>query len=154
MLKVLSNLFGGLALDHVGNSLATNVEENLDVEVVGSKNDLEEHLLVNLHEFLVPLIDVGGLLARVGVIVVSGGRVGLMVCAPLDDLLQNGSVDVGNGDRFGHGVLTQVANHVLDEDGTLGNIALDVDVFVVRGLEGELKLFGLVFRRHLEFYFG
>ena len=31
----LANLLGGLALDHVGDSLAANIKESLDVEVVG-----------------------------------------------------------------------------------------------------------------------
>lgn len=31
----LTNLLGRLALDHVGNGLAANVKEGLDVEVVG-----------------------------------------------------------------------------------------------------------------------
>lgn len=32
----LADLVGGLALDHVGDGLAADVEEGLDVEVVGS----------------------------------------------------------------------------------------------------------------------
>lgn len=32
----LTDLIGGLALDHVGDGLAADVEEGLDVEVVGS----------------------------------------------------------------------------------------------------------------------
>ena len=32
----LADLFGRLALDHVGDSLAADVEQSLDVEVVGS----------------------------------------------------------------------------------------------------------------------
>lgn len=32
----LANLLWGLALDHVGNGLATDVKEGLDIEVVGS----------------------------------------------------------------------------------------------------------------------
>ena len=31
----LAYLFGGLAFDHVGDGLASNVQETLDVEVVG-----------------------------------------------------------------------------------------------------------------------
>lgn len=31
----LSDLLGGLALDHVGDGLTANVEERLDVEIVG-----------------------------------------------------------------------------------------------------------------------
>jgi len=58
------------------------------------KDDLEEHLLVNLHELLVPLLDLSGLLA--GVIVVIGSLEGVVtvVLAPLDDLAQDGFVDL------------------------------------------------------------
>jgi len=85
----LADLLGGLALDHVGDSLAADVEESLDIHVVGGEDDLEEHLLVDLHELLVPLFNVGGLLARVGVVVLGGRRVVLVLGAPLEDLLEN-----------------------------------------------------------------
>jgi hypothetical protein len=57
------------------------------------EDNLEQHLLVHLHELLVPLIDVGGLAA---VIIVIGSALGvvLVVLTPLDDLLQNGLVDL------------------------------------------------------------
>lgn len=32
----LTDLLRGLALDHIGDSLASNVEQRLDVEIVGS----------------------------------------------------------------------------------------------------------------------
>ena len=32
----LSNLLGGLALDHVGHGLTSNVEKSLDIEIIGS----------------------------------------------------------------------------------------------------------------------
>lgn len=54
----LANLLRGLALDHVGNSLAGDVKEGLDVEVVGSKNELEESGLVDLDELLIPGDDI------------------------------------------------------------------------------------------------
>ena len=47
------NVFRRFAFDHVGDCLAANVEESLDVRVVGGGDDLEEHLLVDLHEPLV-----------------------------------------------------------------------------------------------------
>jgi hypothetical protein len=109
----LANLLGGLALDHVGHGLAADIEKGLDVHVVGSlsqrsacvdrghvrvgvtyENDLKEHLLVNLHELDIPLLNVGGLLASVGVFVLLWGRVLLVVVAPLDDLAQNGLGDL------------------------------------------------------------
>lgn len=36
------------------------------------EDDLEKHLLVDGHVLLVPVLDVGGLLARIGVVI--GGR--------------------------------------------------------------------------------
>jgi hypothetical protein len=58
------------------------------------KNDLEEHLLVNLHELLVPLVDIGRLLARVGIVILGGGWVVLVVLTPLKDLLHDSLVDL------------------------------------------------------------
>lgn len=57
------------------------------------QDDLKQHLLVNLHKLLVPLINVGGLAA---VVVIIGGALGvvLVVLAPLDDLLEDGLVDL------------------------------------------------------------
>ena len=58
------------------------------------QDDLEEHLLVNLHELHVPLLDVGGSLARVRIVIVGGGGVTLVMLAPLDDLPQDSFVDL------------------------------------------------------------
>lgn len=85
----LADLLRRLALDHVGHGLAANVEESLDVHVVGGEDDLEEHLLVDLHELLVPLFDVGGLLAGVGIVVLGGRGIVLVLGAPLEDLLEH-----------------------------------------------------------------
>lgn len=102
------------------------------------QDDLKEHLLVNLHELLIPLLDIGGTLARVGLILVRGGGVGLVMLAPLDDLLEDSLVDlsrisklwhsqegaltthVGNGDGFVD--LSDILKHVLDQDRALGNL--------------------------------
>jgi len=86
----LADLLGRLALDHVGDGLAADVQQRLDVHVVCGEDDLEEHLLVDLHELLVPVLDVGGLLARVGIVVLGWGRVVLVVVAPVEDLLKDG----------------------------------------------------------------
>lgn len=51
------------------------------------QDDLEQHFLVNLHELLVPLVDIGGLLARIGVIIGGSRRVITVVSAPLNNLL-------------------------------------------------------------------
>ena len=51
------------------------------------QDDLEQHLLIDLHELLVPLIDLGGLLAGIGLVLVGFLGVVLVMGAPLDDLL-------------------------------------------------------------------
>jgi hypothetical protein len=53
------------------------------------KDDLEEHLLVDLHELLVPLLNVGGLLAGIGVVILGRRGVVLVLGAPLEDLLKD-----------------------------------------------------------------
>ena len=111
-IKGLSDLLGRLALDHVRDGLASNIKQGFDVEVVRRlqkyvsfhfesrgikdtyKDDLEQHLLVDLHELLVPLLDIGGLFAGIGVVVDGGRRIILVVLAPLNDLLQNGLIDL------------------------------------------------------------
>ena len=103
----LSDLLGGFALDHVGDGLASDVKEGLDVKIVRGlwedvslvllngrtkvayQDDLKEHLLVNLHKLLIPLLDICGLFAGVGIIVDGGRRIVLVVLAPFDDLLQD-----------------------------------------------------------------
>lgn len=67
----LSDLLGSLALDHIGDSLATEIEQRLNVQVVGSEDDLEQHFLVDLDELAVPFRDVD---------VSSSGLLGSVVC--------------------------------------------------------------------------
>lgn len=61
----LSDLLGGLALDHACHGGTGEVQQRLNVHVVGGKDELEEDLLVNRHECGVPLLynlgHVGGL---------------------------------------------------------------------------------------------
>jgi len=98
------------------------------------KNDLEEHLLVDLHKLLIPLVNVGSLLAGIRVVISRSWRIGLVLFAPLDNLLENGFVDlecgisecgaapsrprthVGNRDGLSHGTFAEIVDHVLDED--------------------------------------
>jgi hypothetical protein len=58
------------------------------------ENDLKEHFLIDLHELLIPLLNIGGLLARIGVIVGGGLWIGLVVLAPFDNLLEDRLVDL------------------------------------------------------------
>lgn len=53
------------------------------------KNDLEEHFLVNLHELLIPFIDICRFLAAVRIIIGCCRGIALVVFTPLDNLFQN-----------------------------------------------------------------
>ena len=130
----LSNLFGCLALDHVGDGLACDVQQALDVQVVGGQDELEQSALVDLEELHVPGgYVVGDLLA---VLVVLGRRrVIAMVCAPREHLLQYGRVHVGQR----NGLLVVVAHaellqHGLDRVRLLGNLRLHSEHLAVRAL--------------------
>jgi hypothetical protein len=50
--------------------------------------------LVDLHKFLVPLLNVGSLLARVGIVVLGWRGVVLVVSAPFENLLEDGVGDL------------------------------------------------------------
>jgi hypothetical protein len=63
--------------------------------VVTYEDNLKEHLLIDLHELLVPLLDISSLFARVGVVIGSGWGIVLVMLAPLNDLLENRLVDLG-----------------------------------------------------------
>jgi hypothetical protein len=141
-IKGLADFLGGLDLDHVCNSLASNVKEGLDIEVVGSEDNLKQHLLVDLHELLVPLLNIGCLLTRVGVIIGWGWRVVLVMFAPFNDLLEDGLVDIGNGDSLSESsILSKILHHVLDEHGALSDLSVNWDDSTIVGLKGDRGCF-------------
>lgn len=88
------------------------------------QDDLEQHFLVDLHELLIPLINVGGLLARVGVVI--GGRrgIGAVLDTPLDDFAEDWFVDIRDGNGFCHDAISKILHHVLDQDRSLSDIAV------------------------------
>jgi len=133
----LADLLWGLALDHVRDSLAADIEKLLDVEVVGSEDNFEEHFLVDSHEFLVPILDVGRLLARIGLVIGSSRRIGLVMLAPLENLLEDGFIDIRDGDGLSSRSLGQIFEQVLDEDAALSNLALNLELSTVGAMEGE-----------------
>lgn len=55
----LADLLGGLALDHVGHRLAGDVQQALDVEVVGGQDQLEEGALENIKTRFIPNLSMG-----------------------------------------------------------------------------------------------
>jgi hypothetical protein len=79
------------------------------------QDNLKEHLLINLHKLLVPLLNVRSLLSRIGVVIGSCRRVVLVMLAPLDDLLKDRLIDLcGNGCVSCQGALSEdcVGTHV------------------------------------------
>ena len=102
----LADLFRSLSLDHVSYSLASNIPESysvkaashiaminlqqwLDIKVVSCENNLEEHLLINGDELLVPLRDVRSTLARLVLALLricSGEGLATVVLTVLEDL--------------------------------------------------------------------
>jgi len=89
------------------------------------EDDLEEHLLVDLHELLIPLINLGRLLAVVVLLLGGLSRIIAVLLAPLDDFLEHRFVDVGDGDSlFGHTAIADVLNQVLDQDGSFSDAAV------------------------------
>lgn len=138
----LADLLRRLALDHVGNRLASHVKKGLDIEIIGSlrglsvrgktiaiskaatyEDDLEQHLLIDLHEFLVPFINIGCLLTGVGIVFGSSRRIGTVVSAPLNDFTEDGLVDVRNWNVFLKSGVSDVFHHILDQDRALSNVA-------------------------------
>lgn len=61
-------------LEHL-HSLAAHVEEGLDVQIIGGQDDLEQHLLVHIDEFLIPVTDICSSFAVLFALV--GGRRGI-----------------------------------------------------------------------------
>lgn len=88
------------------------------------KDDLEQHLLVNLHEFLVPLVDVGGLLSGVGVILGGSRRISTVVNAPIDDLTEDRLVDIGDRDVICDGLISNVLYHIFDQNRALSDVTV------------------------------
>lgn len=102
-----ADLFWRLSLDHVGNSLAGDIEKSLDVQIVGSQDKLEESSLVDLKELDIPAGDVVSSLLAI-VLIIAWSSVVVVVLAPANDLSQDRS------------------SHILDWDWLLGGISLFV----------------------------
>ena len=119
-----ADLLGGLSLDHGGDGGAGQIQEGLDVHVVGGKDELEEQDLLDVDKVGVPLLDDLGHYGRLEGLLDLGHGLGLVMLAEVDDLLEDGCLDVGEGD-FGDIVLGVLVHHCLDELGHLGDIGGD-----------------------------
>mmetsp|Transcript_1240 Transcript_1240/g.5085 ORF Transcript_1240/g.5085 Transcript_1240/m.5085 type:complete len:212 (-) Transcript_1240:64-699(-) len=120
----LANLLRSLALDHVRHGHARQVQEGLDVQVVGSQDELEEGGLVDLDELRVEVL----ILLRFALLLLR------VVLAVVDHLLQDLGGNVGERDgRLESGVL----DHVLDCLRLEGNLLGHLELLGLRGDEGD-----------------
>lgn len=105
--KNFANLLRAFTLNHIGNGFTAKVNERPDIEEIrslygvsfctgGSKraypDNVEEGLVVNLHEHLIPFHNVVSSLARAFVVfVVIRAWIIFMMLTPRNDLLENQS---------------------------------------------------------------
>ena len=124
----LADLLDGLALDQGGDLGAGELEERLDIEVVGGHDDLEEHLLVDIDILGVPGFDNLGEVGAAEWLLYL--RRGVLAHALHEDyhLLHDGLVDLGDGDIvIGATVLDQTVDQLGlggDGHGDLDDLAI------------------------------
>ena len=116
----------------------------LDVQVVGGQDELEQGALVHLEEVRIPGADVVCPLLLV-LVILGQRRVVLVVGGPLDHLLQDGGVHVGEGDHLLVLLVhAEVLQHGLDGDGLLGDLHIHGEHLPVRGLQLDRWHYGRV----------
>jgi len=127
-IELLPNLFTGLALDHVGDHLAPYINQRLDVEIIGGYDDLEEHLLVNRDEPLVPFANIRRSLSAVvrAALISSLQRLAAVVFAVLQNLFQNKSSNVGQRDRL------VAFSEISEQAAACGDIPVNMELLVIR----------------------
>lgn len=134
----LADLLGGLAFDHVGDGLAGHVQQALDVQVVGGQDQFEQGTLVHLEEVGVPARDVVGPLLLV-LVVFGWRRVVLVVGGPLNHLLQDHRVDVGQRHEFLLILVdAQILQHGLDGNGAFGYVHIHFADLAIGALKLDL----------------
>lgn len=103
----LANFLRCLPLDHTGHGSACQIQEWLDIHVVGGQNQLKEKYLFDGDKVGIPLLDHLGHLGRFEWLFDFGHGFGTVMLAEFNDLFEDGSLDVGKGD-FGDSVLIAV----------------------------------------------
>ena len=96
--KELTDLLHSLAFDQGGDLGARKLKQRLDVKVVGSHDDLEKHLLVDIDVISVPLLDNLGEVSGAERLLNLWRRVLDHALHEDEHLLHNWLVHLGNGD--------------------------------------------------------
>jgi len=143
--KGLTDLLGCLALDHVGHRLAGELQQALDVQIVGGQDELEQSALIDLQEVGVPGDDVVGALLLALIVLRRLGIV-LVVMGPGEHLAQDRRVHIGKGHN---GVLVvlhaAILQHGLDGAGALGDLDVRVEDLLIRRLQLDAGHFAWFF---------
>ena len=134
----LADFLDALAFDEGGNLGAAELQQGLDIEVVGGHDDFEKHLLVNIDVVGVPLVDDLGEVGGAERLLDLGWGVVLHVLHERDHLLHDVLVHLGDRDFF---VSARVFNQALDKDGLRGNIDVDIEDFAILAHESAVHLF-------------
>merc|ERR1719253_1663580 len=106
-IECLANFLRGLSLDHARHGSTRQIQQRLDIHVVGCQNEFEQEDLLNIDKIGVPLLDDLG--HHSGFEGLLNFRHGFrsVVLAEFDDLSQDGSFDVGKW-NFSHIVVVRV----------------------------------------------
>ena len=100
-----ANVLRGLSLDHARHRGTGEIQEGLDVEVVGGEDQFKEEDLFDIDKIGVPLLDhVLHVLRLEGLFDFRHG-LGEVVFAELEDLLEDLRLDVGEGELDVSGLL-------------------------------------------------
>ena len=138
-IEKLADFFRLLTLDHIRaillviayvHSLAADIEEALNVQVIGSQDNLKEHFLVHLDELGIPFRNVSGTAPHLVRLIGLCRRVIAVVAAVFKHLGQHTGADIGQ--RNGLVRLSNIFDHLLNQYRSLCNIAIHSEMFIVR----------------------
>ena len=125
--KELTYLLDGLVLDQAGDLGAGELKERLNVKVVGGHDQFEKNFLLQVDVIGVPGVNNAGHIYAFEGLLDLGGLVVLQVLAEVDNLLEDGSLDVGQGNLL----IRAVVDETLNKDGFLGDLGVDFDLLTI-----------------------
>ena len=140
-LEELADLLDGLALDERGDLRARKLQQGLNIEVVGGHDDLEEHLLVDIHVLGGPRVhNLREVVRAEGLLNLGGSLLTELIAEDLN-LLHDGLGDLGDGNVV---VGATVFDQASDQSGVVGGLDVHLE---------DLAIFAHEFARHrrLEF---